>query len=78
MPIPYISDLDNDTLLQEFTRSITRLRSLDRAAPKWTHDIRLMYHDYLADEVAARGLRIERQTVIPTSAKRLHASVTPE
>jgi hypothetical protein len=40
-----------------------------------------MYHDYLADEVAARGLRIEKQTVITSPSarvKRLHASVAPE
>jgi hypothetical protein len=60
MPIPYISDLDDDALLQEYHRSIKRLRSLDRTAPAWARDIRLMYHDYLADELTARRLSIEQ------------------
>jgi hypothetical protein len=66
MPVPAISDLDDDTLLQEYRRSITRLQSLDRAAPVWAHDIRLMY--YLADELAARHLRTDGPTAIRKAA----------
>ena len=60
MPIPYISDLDDEALLQEYQRSIKRLRSLDRTAPAWARDIRVMYHDYLADELTVRRLRMEQ------------------
>ena len=70
MPIQAISDLDDAALLEEYRRSIRRLQSLDRAAPVWTHDIRLMYHDYLADEVAARRLRIDVRTVFLKPAQR--------
>ena len=70
MPIQAISDLEDAALLEEYRRSIRRLQSLDRTAPVWTHDIRLMYHDYLADEVAARRLRIDVRTVFLKPAQR--------
>ena len=51
-----ISDLDNRVLLREYRQSIKRLESLDPALPKPMHDIRAKYRDYLAEELAERGL----------------------
>jgi hypothetical protein len=59
MPIQYLSDLDDAALLKEYQWSTKRLHGLDRAAPSWAREIRLMYHEYVADEMTARSLSIE-------------------
>jgi hypothetical protein len=51
-----LSELDDNALLHEYRQSIKRLLSLDPALPKPMHEIRAKYRDYLADELAKRGL----------------------
>jgi len=51
-----LSEVDDETLLQEYRDSIERVKCLHADLPRNMYEIRLRYRDYLAQEVAARGL----------------------
>ena len=58
-----LTDLDDKLLLQEYQWSIKRLETLDPALPRPMHDIRATYRDYLAEELARRGVLPNRASV---------------
>ena len=62
----HLSKLDDDALLREYQRSAKRLASLDPSTPSWVREIRVAYHDYLDQEMAARGLRTSDEGMNPT------------
>jgi hypothetical protein len=64
-----LREADDDALLQEYKRSIKRLESLDPSLPKGWRDIRVMYHDYIGQELARRRLLSLRE-VAATAAPR--------
>lgn len=52
-----LSDLDDETLLREYEKSLKGLRSLNFDVPDWVREVRVMYHHYLINElVRRRGL----------------------
>ena len=55
-----LSELDDKALLHEYRWSIERLESLDPTLPKPMRDIRATYRDYLAQELARRGVLTNR------------------
>lgn len=59
-----------DLLLSEYRHSIGRLKSLDPSLPPWMQDIRAKYRDYIAEELAARGLDIREHRSDSQSAAR--------
>lgn len=51
-----LSELDDEALQREYRWAIKRLLNLDPALPRWMHDIRAEYRDYIREEMVARGL----------------------
>jgi len=63
-----LCDAPDAVLLREYKLSIKRLDALDPSLPKGWRDIRIMYHDYLGQELAQRrllSLKTESQAQTP-------------
>ena len=51
-----LSHVRDEILLHEYRESIERLKKLDPTLPRSMHEIRAKYRDYIAQELAKRGL----------------------